>query len=152
MRRQAKTAVGDTKVNEVTAVSPVSTKFNVNLCNEGNFRVRDEFLINHTDLGHQVMILDLGAPVSLAGIQWLEQYFGEFNLTIKEMESSPCHQIFTFGPSKRYLSKSIVKIPIIVQRNDGKDDVLKVKAYLVDTDIPFLCRKELLSSDNQRLT
>ena len=89
------------------------------------------------------MIIDMGALVSLAGIQWLEQYLGEFDLTIEEMESSPCHQIFTFGPSKRYLSKSIVKIPIIMLRNDGRDDVLKVQAYLVDTHIPFLCGKRM---------
>ena len=93
------------------------------------------------DLRWQVMILDLGAPVSLAGIQWLKQYLGEFDLTIEEMKSFPCHQIFTFGPSKRYLSKSIVEIPVIVQRNDGRDDVLKVQAYLVDADITFLCGK-----------
>ena len=104
----------------------------------------EEFLINYTDLGHQVMILDLEAPVSLAGIQWLEQYLGEFDLTIEEMESLPCHQIFTFGPSKRYLSKSIVEIPVIVQRNDGRDNVLKVQAYLVDADIPFLCGKRTM--------
>ena len=60
------------------------------------------------------------------------------------MESSPCHQIFTPGPSKRYLSKSIVKIAIIVERNDGRDDVLKVQAYLVDANISFLCRKRTM--------
>ena len=56
----------------------------------------------------------------------------------------PFHQIFTFGPSKKYLSKSIVKIPVIIQRNDGRDDVLKVQAYLVDADIPFLCGKRMM--------
>ena len=47
MREHVKTAVGDTKVNEVTAVStPVPTKLNVNLCDGGDFRVIEEFLIN----------------------------------------------------------------------------------------------------------
>ena len=36
----------------------------------GDFRVTEEFLINYTDLEHQVMILDWGAPMSLAGIPW----------------------------------------------------------------------------------
>ena len=45
MRKHAKTAVGDTKVNEVTAVAPVPTELNVNLCNGGDFRVTEEFLI-----------------------------------------------------------------------------------------------------------
>ena len=48
------------------------------------------------------MVLDIGAPVSLAGIQWLKQYLEEFDLTIDEMES--CNQFFKLGPSKRYLS------------------------------------------------
>ena len=125
-------------MNEVTAVAPDTTELNVNLCDGGDFRVKEEFLINYTDIGHQVMILDLGTPVSLAGILWFDQYLSEFDLTIEEMESSPCHQVFKCGPSKRYLRKSIVKIPVIVQRNDGRDDVLKVQAYLVDADIPFL--------------
>ena len=82
MRRHAKTAVGDTKVNKVTAVAPVPIELNVNLCDGGEFRVTKEFLIDYTDLGNQVMILDLGAPVSLAEIQLLEQYLGEFDLNI----------------------------------------------------------------------
>ena len=60
------------------------------------------------------------------------------------MESSPCHQIFPFGPNKRYLSKKIVDIPVKVQRDDGKDDALKVQAYLVDADIPFLYGKRTM--------
>ena len=61
--------------------------------------------------------------VNLAGSQWLEQYLGEFYFTIEEIESSPCHQFFKFGPSKRYLSTSMVKIPVIVQRSNGRYDV-----------------------------
>ena len=38
----------------------------------------------------------------------------------------------------------MVETPLIVQRFDGKDDVLKVQIYLVDTDIPFLCVKRTL--------
>ena len=60
------------------------------------------------------------------------------------MDSSPCHQIFIFGPSKKYLSKTIVENPVIVQRNNGRDNVLKVQAYLVDADIPFLCGKRMV--------
>ena len=73
----------------------------MNLCDGRDFRVTEEFLINYMDIGRQVTILDLGAPVSLKGIQWLKQYLGEFDLTIEELKSSPCHQVFTFGPSKR---------------------------------------------------
>ena len=87
-----KAAVGDTKVNEVTAVpTPAPTELNANLCDGGDLRVTEEFFINYKDLGRQVMILDLGAPLSLVGIKWLEQYLGEFDMTIEEMESSPYH-------------------------------------------------------------
>ena len=68
------------KVNEVTA--------NVNLCEEG-FVVGEEMLINYTytDLGRQMMILNIGAPVSLAGVSWMTQYLREFGLTIEDMKS-----------------------------------------------------------------
>ena len=48
-----------------------------------------EMVINHTytDLGQQMMILDIGAPVSIAGILWMTQYLEEFCLCIEEMKS-----------------------------------------------------------------
>ena len=49
------------------------------------------------------MILDCGAPVSLAGVSWMEQYLQEFGLTIDQMSSTACKQPFVFGPSKRYV-------------------------------------------------
>ena len=74
-----KTAVdkkGETQVNEVTAVAPTTTEVNVNLCDGEGFRVKEKFLINYTDLGHQVMVLDIGVPVSLVAVKWLDQYLG----------------------------------------------------------------------------
>ena len=40
---------------------------------------------------------------------------------------------------------------MIVKRMDGKDDVLKVFAYLVEADVPFLCGKETLENQNSKL-
>ena len=57
MRKHVKTAVDkkrDTKVNEVTTVTPLPTEMKVNLWDGGDFRVTEEFLINYTDLGCQV--------------------------------------------------------------------------------------------------
>ena len=65
-------------------------------------------------------------------------------MTIEEMESSPCCQVFKLGLSKRYLSMLMVKIPGIVQTSDGSDDMLGVQAYLLDAGIPFLCAKRRL--------
>ena len=46
----------------------------VNLCEE--VKVGEEMVINYTytDMGRQMMILDIGAPVSIAGVPWMEQY------------------------------------------------------------------------------
>ncbi len=57
------------------------------------------------------------------------------------MKASECYQIFRFGPSKKYVSRTMVELPVIVRRMDGKEDVLKVFTYLVDADVPFLCGK-----------
>ena len=45
------------------------------------------------------MILDLGAPVSLAGKEWMSQYLGEQELEIKDLKMQGCNQIFRFEPS-----------------------------------------------------
>ena len=83
------------KVHEVTtSTPPPPLEVHVNICDGDGFKVKEEFLINYTDLGCQVKVLDIGALVSLAGTKWLEQYLWEIDLTIEEMESSPCHQVF----------------------------------------------------------
>ena len=52
----------------------------VNLCESA--AVPEDMVINYTytDLGRQMMILDLGAPVSITGVLWMKQYLEEFNL------------------------------------------------------------------------
>merc|ERR1712112_636138 len=62
--------------------------------------------------------------------------------------SVSCNQPFVFGPSKRYVSKILVELPILVTRMDGKEDVLKVQTYLVDAEVPLLCGKQTLESWN----
>ena len=60
------------------------------------------------------------------------------------MKASECYQIFRFGPSKQYVSRTMVELPVIVRRMDGKEDVLKVFTYIVDADVPFLCGKRTM--------
>merc|ERR1711889_44475 len=90
------------------------------------------------------MILDFGAPMSLAGKEWMDQYSKDHELEIHKMKTSECHQLFRFGPSKQYLSRTMVELPVIVRRMDGKEDVLNVFTYLVDADVPFLCGKRTI--------
>ena len=78
------------------------------------------------------MILDLGAPVYLAGISWMEQYLQEFVLTIEQINSVSCHQLFVFGPSRRYISKSLAELLILVMRMDGREEILTIETYLLD--------------------
>ena len=58
-------------VKLITIEKPIA----FNLC-EKTEEVKD-ILINYTytDQGRQMMILDIGAPVSVAGIPWMKQYF-----------------------------------------------------------------------------
>jgi len=68
-----------------------------------------------------MMILDLGAPVSKAGVPWMKQYLAGFGLEVYNLKSVSCNQPFVFGPSKRYVSKILVELPILVTKMDGKD-------------------------------
>ena len=105
-----------------------------------------EMRINYTykERGCQVMILDIGAPCSIAGVSWLTQYLKEFGLTIDQMKSTKCNQPFVFGPSKRYVSKSLIELPVLITKLDGKEDVLVIHTYLVEAEVPFLCGRQRL--------
>ena len=60
-------------------VNLVQNEMIMNLC--------DSFAMNNTYKRKQVMILNPGAPLSLAGRPWLDQYLKEFDLTIKDIMS-----------------------------------------------------------------
>ena len=98
-----------------------------------------------------MMILDIGAPVSVAGVPWMKQYLKEFGLEIENMNSVKFSQPFVFGQSRRYISESLIELPILITRMDGKEDVLTVQTYLVDVEVPFLCGKHTLESGISRL-
>ena len=78
----------------------------------------------------------------------MEKYLQEFGLTIEQMNSVSCHQPFVFGPSRRYIGKYLVELPILVTRMDGRENVLTIQTYLVDAEIPFLCGKRTLEDWN----
>ena len=96
----------DVKIVDTTKVP--DTPAVVTLCEE--VAIGEELVINYTytDLGRQMMILDISAPVSIAGISWMKQYLEEFDLKIEGMKFVRCHQPFVFGPSKRYISTTLV--------------------------------------------
>lgn len=119
----------------------------VNLCDKvKDVAVAKEVIVNYTytDLGRQMMILDMGAPLSLTGVSWMTQYLEEFGLKIEDMKSVSCNLPFVFGPKKIYVRKSLIELLILITRVDLKEDVLTVQTYLVDAEVPFLCGKQTL--------
>ena len=72
-------------------------EMNVQLCD--GFQLNEEILMNYTEKGKQVMILDLGAFMSLAGKEWIDQYLKDHELEIGDLKTLDCHQIFSFVPS-----------------------------------------------------
>ena len=69
-------------------VSPATA---INLCNQ-EVVMGEDMQINYTytDFGRKLMLLDIRAPVSLAGISWMSQYLQEFGLTIEQLNSVKC--------------------------------------------------------------
>ena len=128
------------KCDDCERMRKTANELNVNWCEEFN----EEILVNFTEKGKQVMILDLGAPVSLAGKEWIKQYLEDHGVELKDLKSFECHQTFKFGPSRQYVSNTMLELPVIVRRLDGKEDVLQVFTNLVDADVPFLCGKREL--------
>ena len=76
--------------------TPSATATVVNLCESL------EMIINYTykDMGHQLMILNIVAPVSIAGVSWMTHYLKEFGLSIKDIKSIKCNQPFSLVPLK----------------------------------------------------
>ena len=101
-------------IKKVDAPSNSKSSTAVNLCQEVS--TAEEMVINYiyTDMGCQLMILNIGAPVSISGIPWMTQYLAEFDLQIGDKISVKCNQPFVFGPSKRYTSTYLIELPILI--------------------------------------
>ena len=105
-----------------TSVSLVHEDMLVNLC--------DTYGVENTQRGEHIMVLDPGAPVSLARISWLSKYLSEFEYKIEDMVSSECYQVFRFGGNdKKNKSRLMIELPLVVTSMDGKNALLK--AYVM---------------------
>ena len=67
-KRDYKNCIG-CKCESCVKMRKNAQELSVNLC-EG-YAMNEEFLVNFTEKGKQIMILDIGAPVSLAGKEWM---------------------------------------------------------------------------------
>ena len=69
----------------------------------------------------------------------------EFDSNIEDMEFTACCQVFRFGGiDKKYESKLLIELPLIVMSNKGKEEVLTVKVYIIDADVTFLIGRATL--------
>ena len=62
------------------------------------FGMKEEFLMNYTSHGRFGMVLNIKAPVSLAGKPWLKQFLSEFNVKLGEL-SLKLGITICFGPA-----------------------------------------------------
>ncbi len=71
----------------------------VNLCEATE--ISEDMVINYTykDQGRQMMILDLGAPVSVAGIPWMKQYLAGFG--DRKFKRCTMQSTFCFWPKQK---------------------------------------------------
>merc|ERR1712002_1376485 len=79
--KRYKTCIG-CKCESCIKMRKNAQELTANFC-EG-YNMNEEMLVNYTEKGKQVMILDLGAPVSLAGKEWMNQYLKEHQLKIED--------------------------------------------------------------------
>merc|ERR1712240_418911 len=64
--------------------------------------------------------------------------------TLQDLKQVRCYQKMTFGPSRQYISRLKVELPVTVRDRDSKKETLKVQTYIVEADLPFLCGKSEL--------
>ena len=68
----------------------------------------------------------------------MEQYLEEFGLRIDDRKFVKCHQPFVFRRSRRCISTTLIELPVLVTRLDGREDVLVIHKYLEDAELLFL--------------
>ena len=119
---------------------------NVKFIENEDIEISNEFLIHYTEKDNNIMVVDKGAPASLAGKSWIETYLKQQDLEMNNLSGRSCYQQFKFGPSTRYLSEQVVDVPIFLVDKDGKKDILYVTTYVLNADSPFLCGNNTLYS------
>ena len=66
------------------------------------------------------MLMDLGAPSSLAGREAIERYCESTGLKRENLETVKHHKRFIFGPGKVYDLTRCYKNPVTLRADDGR--------------------------------
>ena len=88
------------------------------------------------------ILLDSGAPKSVAGVEWYSEYVEENNIKESEVKQRKVKETFKFGAGGLFESKIQVEVPFKVKDKEGTISEVKMKICLVDHDIPFLCGRD----------
>ena len=72
----------------------------------------------------------------------MNQYSLENGLEFKGMKVIEFNKTFIFVLEKQYTSKKMGELPIVVQRMDGKEDIMTTFTYLVDAEVLFCVENE----------
>ena len=83
------------------------------------------------------LVADCGAPKTLIGRCYLDEYLKLQNLSKTDLEIVPYKQKFWSGPSHVNISKEKARIPIAVQSSDGISRQYS-ESYVIQADVPFL--------------
>ena len=88
------------------------------------------------------ILLDSGAPKSVVGQEWFQEYIQENNLKESDIKKQNVTETFKFGAGGLFESKIQVEIPFKIKDNEGDISEVKMKTCIVDHDIPFLCGRD----------
>ena len=84
------------------------------------------YAVEKASKGEKVMILDVGAPVSLAERSWVQKYLREFGYEIEDMVSLKCYQVFLFGGiDKKHVSTKMIELPLVIRIMTRKEEIFK---------------------------
>ena len=117
--------------DKLTNLVAVSTKY-----------VEEEFVIDVKLVNNDKefrMIIDSGAPVSLASKEWFEKYVEEKKVDEEEIKKTESFRRFRLGKTL-YLSREKVTFPIILKTDKGDSIKRIVTVDLIDSEeVTFLC-------------
>ena len=81
--------------------------------------------------------IDTGAPKTLAGRLWIQQYCEDYGIDFNKLEKIKSNDIFILGNDK-YPSLGQVEIPVDLVTVDGEDIQLKMKSHMITKPIELL--------------
>ena len=86
-----------------------------------------------------MMLMDVGAPSSLAEKEYLERYLVHAGLEKENLEVLKCQKKFKFVPGKVYNATQLYRLPVVVKTEEQKEVFLSMDVAEVEAPVPILC-------------